>query len=291
MFKNLIKNIIDDNNIDSKNRTSILQFLDDNKYNFSEINSYGPEDKKKILQIISKLDFPHEEQYSQLYFKLAEIEDLWCLDSNYNIPLISYFCYNYHSCYYDCIMKLSKNEKIWYIKNLLHHYTPLSFLICVFRDYKRDEVFDIIENLVQYKNLWLQQDINNNTPLHELCLYKNIEIINVIVNFKEEKYWNIINKNKTTPLHNLCLNYNLKNKEMAEFLINLSKFKNLWIIKDEFGYTPLHLLTRYMYDNEIYKLFFDVFENDELCWNIKNNSNKTPKDLYVENLNKDYVIL
>lgn len=282
MFKNLIKN-----------GTEIFQFLDDNKYKIIEINSYESDDKKKCLQIISKLDFLHEDRYSQLYLQLADIEDLWILNSNYNMPLISYFCYNYHPCHYECIMKLSKNEKLWYIKNLSHkfQYTPLSFLICIFRDYGRSEVFNIIENLIQYKNLWLQRDTNDNTPLHEICLYKKMEIINIIENFAEEKYWNVVNNKKMSPLHNFCLNYNLKNKEIADFIISLSKFKNLWIIQDEFGYTPLHLLTRYMYDNENYKLFFDEIEKDSVLWNVKNNSNKTPKDLYIENSNKEYVVL
>lgn len=282
MFKYIINN---DNN------DTVLDYLNKHKEQISEINSYSPDDKKKILKKISNLDFPHDIQYSELYSTLAEIYDLWYFYTDYDIPLLSFLCYNYHNSYHDCLLKLTKREDIWYLKNKPHNYNALTFLIVSLKDYKREETLEIIQNLVQYKNLWLEKDSCDNTPLHDICLHRKICILNIIQHFTDEIYWKTQNTKNLTPLHSLCLNYDLKYKEIADFIIILSQYLNLWIIKDEFGYTPLHLITRYMYDNENYKDFFEYFEEKPEYWNITNNANKTPKDLFFENSSKDYVVL
>jgi hypothetical protein len=268
-----------------------LNFLNENKSEIAEINSCDPETKLKILKNISKMDFPHDDKYSELYSMLADIDDLWYLYTEYGIPLLSFLCYNYHDSYHNCLLKLTNKENIWYFKNKPHNYTALSFLIVSLRDYKREETLDIIQNLTKYPKLWLEKDTQDNTPLHDICLYKKINIIHTINKFTDEKYWKTQNRKNMTPLHNLCLNYDLKNKELVDFIFILAQYKNLWIVKDEFGYTPLHLITRYMYGDENYRNFFAIFENQPEFWNITNNSNKTPKDLYIENSSKEYVVL
>lgn len=271
-----------------KDKDSCLCFLNKNKDRIFEINSYETGIKKKILKTISLLNFPHDNEYSDLYMSLADLDELWYFDTDYNIPLISYFCYNYHNSYHKLLLKLAKKEDIWYLKNHSHNYSPLSFLIISYRDYNKENTFEIIQKLTQYKNLWLETDSNKNTPLHDICLCKESNIASIIQQFPEEIFWSMTNTKNITPLHNLCLNYNLTDGNIANFFVSLLRYPNLWTIKDELGYTPLHLITKHMYGEQKYKEFFDYFEKNNNCWNITNNLNKTPIDLHTENSNSKY---
>jgi hypothetical protein len=118
-------------------------------------------------------------------------------------------------------------------------------------------------------------------PLHNLIKSKNFNkytIDNVKLFFQQNVHM-VKDGNGDTPLHCMCMNKNFWSS-IPEFYKN-TRLSSKMINKD--GDTPLHILCYISYDQTMNPVL-SFFMNSK--WKtMKNNKNKTPKEIMMENIN------
>lgn len=268
------------------------KLCDEIKY-IEKINQYNPDEKIKIIKILAKLKPEQNKKYSAVYLELAKLPELWEIISHFKMTLLSYMAYGYDNSFFDCLLELTKYPKLWEFKEEQHNYTPLHFLIFSIKNFWKIEAFLILEKLSNYHNIWMIQSKENNTPLHELCQFKEKVPYKVFKNLVNNEYlWKIQNNSRITPLHYLCTTRD-KTGTLETFK-ELAKFENIWSIQDEFLYTPLHIICRNITDKLYDEFFLKMREYPDL-WKIRNKSGITPDDLFLakesERINGEYDIL
>lgn len=143
------------------------------------------------------------------YIKLLKILLDKNINTNYNKQMINPIL---HFCY-------SNNEK--YVKLLIEYNIDLNQVDVnnnsVLSNVENNNIIDII--FKSNYNLYFEKNILNNTPIHNIFLYANLD--NILFLLKKDKSCKYFaNVYKITPIHNLFLNKNI-------FINNVSNINNL----------------------------------------------------------------
>jgi hypothetical protein len=293
---------------DISNDEFLDKLCDEIQY-IEKINQYGPDEKDKIIKILAKLKPEQDQKYSAIYLELARLPELWVIISHFNMTLLSYMAYGYDNSFFDCLFELAKYPKLWEFREEQHHYTPLHFLVFSIKNFGKTGAFPILERLSNYHNIWMIQSKAKNTPLHELCQFREKVPYEIFKNLVNNEYlWKIQNNSRMTPLHYLCTT---RDKSGAfEIFKDLSKIENIWRVQDEFLYTPLHLICRNIFDKSnnhtenkddsnlvihLYNEFFLKMREFPELWIMQNKSGITPNDIFIEKeqerINGEYDVL
>jgi len=177
-----------------------------------------------------------------------EMEIINCFNKNHETP----------------IFLALKNGNIKIVNKLLHlHNIDITFedkenqntllhLAC------EKEIVSIAQSLS-----WLSvdpniQNKNGNTPLHIACQKGSLDLINVLLNFKNLNV-NIQNKDKETPLHIACNN---KSEDICRFILDKKVDLNL---EDSHGHTAFFVACKqglYRVVKKMIKLGIDIHQRD-----------------------------
>jgi hypothetical protein len=96
------------------------------------------------------------------------------------------------------------------------------------------------------------------------------------------------NKSGMTPLHYLCTIRDTQN--YIDTFKDMTKYKDIWSVQDEFLYTPFHVICQNIKDDSFNEFFSSFMPKDsyQYLWQIQNKHKKTPEDLFRE---KEYEIM
>jgi hypothetical protein len=290
-----LKQILSSIDFQSENYKDVLDELNNNLEIISKINEFKKDDKDKIIKMIVRIKPEFDSKYSDLYYELAKVPELWKIPSFYGMTLLSYICYGYEDVFYNCLNELTKYPNLWKIQDGQYGYTPLHYILLSYTNYEKMRIEDIVEKLSTNYDLWRIRSKNYETPFHILCKNRNIFAKKCISNLIQDKeLWKYGNNDGITPLHYLC---SIKDKQniapVLEYLSDL-KFDDLWKNRDNIGYTPFHIICRFANDKE-YEKFFDLMKNRCDLWAIKNDIGMTPQNIYDSELckrvNDEYEII
>ena len=136
---------------------------------------------------------------------------------------------------------------------------------------------ELAKMLIPITNLNLQ-DISGNTVTHTAIYFKNLEIINILLN--KDLNFNLVNIEGNTIFHSLLINLpKINDHNLLSILIKNTDLN----IQNSEGNTCLHLL----FENDLWYDYLDILSKKKNKYFIKNNKNKVILDYFKERI-KEY---